>query len=110
MTSPLNREELPDDVYYAVDAELTALVLRVVAPFDANLSVKNVKDRDVAVSRILKLIDQYTQQVAIEAKQNENRRWQKLVIDRQEIHSNSPYIHVLEYEERNEALEKERKQ
>lgn len=88
MSSPLNREELPDDVYYAVDAELTALVLRVVAPFDANLSVKNVKDRDVAVSRILKLIDQYAQQVAIEA-------YAQGYNDKDAEHEKSPFYHSL---------------
>lgn len=76
MTSPLNREEIPDNVYYAVDAELTALVLRVVAPFEANLSVKNVKDRDYAVSRLLQLITIDRKRVALEARISELKMWE----------------------------------
>lgn len=39
-----------------------------------------------------------------EARIDENKTWQKLVLDRQEIHSSSPYINVLEYEQRIEQL------
>jgi hypothetical protein len=45
------------------------------------------------------------QRLLVEAKQKENKRWQKLVLDRQELHSSSPYINVLEYETRNEELQ-----
>ena len=58
-----------------------------------NEETKAVNEAKQRLSRLL-----------IDAKKQENKQWQKLVLDRQELHSSTPYINVLEYEQRIEEL------
>lgn len=49
-------------------------------------------------------IHKFITQHGIQKRIDDNRKWQKLVLDRQALHSSAPYIGVLEYEKHIEEL------
>lgn len=68
----------------------------------------NHEDGDLAISElfnaVMDSITQYSLTKQQEARIDQNKKWQNIVLDRQEIHSASPYISVLEYEKDTERL------